>query len=89
MTLGWFLLLSSIIGYWRVKRWEKSVRTPTLPPTAEQIERDQNIRRGLEEVFGISFQDSHEANIHNTIRIPISEGPQVTDDAQPRVQITQ
>jgi len=85
---GWFLLLSSIIGYWRVKRWEKSVRTPTLPPTAEQMERDRNVRRGLEEVFGIRFEDTHETNIHNSVRNPIIEGPQVIGDARARVQIT-
>jgi len=55
MTLGWFLLLSSIIGYWRVKRWEQSVRAPATPPTAEQIEESQRLRQNLQRVFGISF----------------------------------
>jgi hypothetical protein len=55
MTLGWFLLLSSVIGFWRVKRWEKSVRTPPAPITPEDIERDIIVRRGLEDVFGLSF----------------------------------
>lgn len=26
MTLGWFLLLSSLVGFYRVKRWEYSIR---------------------------------------------------------------
>ncbi|PPQ71189.1 hypothetical protein CVT24_010007 [Panaeolus cyanescens] len=59
MTLGWFLLLTSTIGFWRVKRWEQSVRTPPVPPTAEEAERDRNIRRNLEEVFGIQFDDTN------------------------------
>ena len=49
------MLLSSIIGYWRVKRWEQSVRAPVIPPTVEQTEEDSNVRRNLENVFGISF----------------------------------
>ena len=36
--LGWFLLLSSILGFWRVKRWERSVRTPAVSPTVEQVD---------------------------------------------------
>ncbi|KAF9048412.1 hypothetical protein BJ165DRAFT_1459314 [Panaeolus papilionaceus] len=57
MTMGWFLLLTSTLGFWRVKRWEQSVRTPPPVPTAEQAERDRNIRRNLEDVFGIQFDD--------------------------------
>ncbi|KAH9481429.1 Metal homeostatis protein BSD2 [Psilocybe cubensis] len=81
MTLGWFLLLSSIIGYWRVKRWEKSIRAPVTPPSAEQVEHDAAVRRGLENIFGISIggppgQQQHQPTIihgdefGNTIVIP-------------------
>jgi len=59
MTLGWFLLLSSIIGYWRVKRWERSIRSASTPITPEDIERDTAIRRNLESVFGISFEEDN------------------------------
>lgn len=54
---GWFLLLSSVIGYWRVKRWERSIRSvaASTPVTPEDIERDIAMRRNLESVFGISF----------------------------------
>ncbi|PPQ95722.1 hypothetical protein CVT26_008365 [Gymnopilus dilepis] len=55
MTLGWFLLLSSIIGFWRVKRWERTIRAPASTPNTEELQRDVNVRRGLEEAFGISF----------------------------------
>ncbi|KAF8807001.1 hypothetical protein BYT27DRAFT_7233704 [Phlegmacium glaucopus] len=50
MTLGWFLLLTSIIGFWRVKRWEQSVRPAVVPSTVEQVE-DRDV---LGHVFGIS-----------------------------------
>ena len=73
-----------------MKRWEKSVRTPAPPPTAEQIERDRNIRRGLEDVFGISFEDNHQTVIHleapgNSVRVPTNDGP--SNDARTRVQV--
>ncbi|KAG6819355.1 hypothetical protein H0H93_012570 [Arthromyces matolae] len=32
MTLGWFIFLTAIIGYIRLKRWEKSIRSP--PPAS-------------------------------------------------------
>jgi hypothetical protein len=69
MTLGWFLLLSSIIGYWRVKRWESSVRAPPQPTTPEDIERDIAIRRNIENVFGISFaEDEDERSRQHYVR---------------------
>ena len=54
---GWFLLLTSIIGYFRVKRFELSVRASHAAPpvlTPENAQRDVALRRNLEEVFGIS-----------------------------------
>ncbi|KAJ7284900.1 metal homeostatis protein bsd2 [Mycena rebaudengoi] len=60
MTLGWFLLLSSFIGFWRIKRWEHSIRAAASAPpiTAEDVERDAAVRRNLESVFGFSFERS-------------------------------
>jgi len=57
MTLGWFILLSSIIGFWRVKHWEASIRASSNrgPVTAEDIDRDIAIRRNIERVFGIGY----------------------------------
>ena len=59
---GWFVLLSSIIGFWRVKRWERSVRTPVVPPIVEQVEADSSVRRNVEHVLGISFVQPSEDN---------------------------
>ncbi|KAJ7638965.1 hypothetical protein FB45DRAFT_417383 [Roridomyces roridus] len=40
MTIGWFILLTSVLGFWRVKRWERGVLTSqrenTGAPTPEQ-----------------------------------------------------
>ncbi|VDB86694.1 unnamed protein product [Peniophora sp. CBMAI 1063] len=59
MTVGWFLLLTSIIGYVRVKRFELSIRAAQrnggTQYTPEEAQRDNNLRRNLEEVFGISI----------------------------------
>ena len=54
--IGWFLLLTSLIGYFRVKRFELSVRASrTIPPSAlspDDLERNVVLRRNLEDVFG-------------------------------------
>ncbi|KAJ7123336.1 metal homeostatis protein bsd2 [Mycena filopes] len=60
MTVGWFLLLSSFIGFWRIKRWESSIRASSAPITAEDIERDIAVRRNLENVFGFSLGEERE-----------------------------
>jgi hypothetical protein len=56
LYLGWFILLSSVLSYWRVKRWERSIQRPE-PTTPADIERDRAIRRNIQNVFGISYND--------------------------------
>jgi hypothetical protein len=38
MTAGWFLFMTSLLGYWRIKRWEASIRAsqPRPAPQAPQ-----------------------------------------------------
>jgi hypothetical protein len=57
MTIGWFLLLSSTVGFWRIKRWERSIRSssPEAPVTRADIERDIAVRRNIEAVFGFGL----------------------------------
>ncbi|KAF9236701.1 hypothetical protein BU15DRAFT_49635 [Melanogaster broomeanus] len=59
MTLGWFLLLSSLIGFWRVKHWESSIRASNArsPPTPEDIERTIATQQNLESVLGLVALD--------------------------------
>lgn len=63
MTIGWVLLLSSIAGFCRVKRWEMSIRTSTpRAVTTEDVERDRSVRQRIQAVFGIPMdQDDVEA----------------------------
>ncbi|TFY67699.1 hypothetical protein EVJ58_g1454 [Rhodofomes roseus] len=37
IIMGWFLLVASIIGFYRVKRWEKSIRQAANPPRSELV----------------------------------------------------
>ncbi|KAF8896229.1 metal homeostatis protein bsd2 [Infundibulicybe gibba] len=62
MTLGWFLFLSSVLGFWRVKRWESSIRaTAQQPPlTREDLERDRATRRNIAHVFGLDLGEDEE-----------------------------
>lgn len=52
---GWFILLSSLIGFWRVKHWESSIRSSNArgPVTPEEVERDITTCRSVEQVFGL------------------------------------
>ncbi|KAH8118205.1 hypothetical protein DFH11DRAFT_1572984 [Phellopilus nigrolimitatus] len=57
MTIGWFLLLTSILGFARVKRWEHSIRAPTPAPSREDIEREREVRSRLQHVFGFGIEE--------------------------------
>ncbi|KAI0783600.1 hypothetical protein C8Q75DRAFT_800735 [Abortiporus biennis] len=69
MTLGWFLLLSSIVGFYRVKRWEMSIRASNSqanaaaaqPPSSDrQREIEREFRQNIERVFFVRFGDNNE-----------------------------
>ncbi|KAG8707740.1 hypothetical protein FRC09_001639 [Ceratobasidium sp. 395] len=59
MTIGWFVLLTSLMGYWRVKRWEHGVMRASAEtaqsrqPTEEEIVQDAAILANIERVFGL------------------------------------
>jgi hypothetical protein len=57
LCAGWFLLLSSIIGFWRVKRWESSIRASSTSNAPIDVERDIAIRRNIEQVFGTGYEE--------------------------------
>lgn len=59
MTIGWFVLLTSLMGYWRVKRWEHGVvrasaeTAQSRQPTEEELAQDAAILANIERVFGL------------------------------------
>ena len=79
LFIGWFLLLSSSVSFFRVKRWERSIQANSAPVTItrEDVEREIAVRRNLESVFGIPMDDG-DHNIRrdghgNMIIIPAPE----------------
>ncbi|EIM88412.1 uncharacterized protein STEHIDRAFT_120588 [Stereum hirsutum FP-91666 SS1] len=58
MTIGWFILLTSVLGFWRVKRWESNIiasqRENAGPGTAADAQQQsQAIASSLQRVFGL------------------------------------
>ncbi|CDO74995.1 hypothetical protein BN946_scf184945.g67 [Trametes cinnabarina] len=81
MTLGWFLLLSSCVGFYRVKRWECAIRIASLPAeprTPEQRRQDEQARRNIEAAFGIVDLDP-EVDSPATSVYPVSQASDVQD----------
>ncbi|OCH94421.1 hypothetical protein OBBRIDRAFT_722814 [Obba rivulosa] len=59
MTLGnsWFLFLSSIVGFYRVKRWEMSIAasatSASRPPDQQTADEEEERWHNLREIFGV------------------------------------
>jgi len=80
MTVGWFILLTSLLGFWRVKRWERgvlvaqrdsSVPTERSPGFVSQVESSFNLR-GISRIdflrqgfgFGSTNHNQEDEEIH-------------------------
>ncbi|KAG7096802.1 hypothetical protein E1B28_004211 [Marasmius oreades] len=48
MTIGWFILLTSLLGFWRVKRWERNI----LASQASNEDQTNRSTSQFERVFG-------------------------------------
>ncbi|KDR83610.1 hypothetical protein GALMADRAFT_54847 [Galerina marginata CBS 339.88] len=57
MTVGWFVLLTSLLGFWRVKRWERGILASRgdghAPGTASRTNPGVAIVSQLESSFGL------------------------------------
>ena len=62
--------MSSVVGYWRVKHWEHSIRSSQnrVPGTPEDLEREIAIRRNIEQVFGIGLSGDSNESTRNSRR---------------------
>lgn len=80
MTVGWFLLLSSILSYARVVKWERSLRTandgvPVFLPTTStgDASRDLAVRSNLWNVFGVPNNDDDDYYAEEERRVAMEE----------------
>jgi len=55
MTIGWFLLLTSSLGFWRVKRWERSILASHASSSSRSHARTQSEIADEEEITPTSF----------------------------------
>ncbi|KAL1730030.1 hypothetical protein EV714DRAFT_250925 [Schizophyllum commune] len=55
MSAGWFILFTSVVGYWRVKRWERAIRASTMLAPDANTPRTSNITAQL---FGLNPRSS-------------------------------
>ncbi|KAI0750827.1 hypothetical protein C8Q80DRAFT_1335496 [Daedaleopsis nitida] len=55
MTIGWFILLTSLLGFWRVKRWERGILSSQdeAPAPANGETRSAAIVHSIERAFGL------------------------------------
>jgi len=87
MTVGWFLLITSFLSFWRVKRWERGVQRSVQgsaererEPTPEDLVRNAQVLRSLEQAFGISWDAERQAGIGvvppdpEPLRRPVGDG---------------
>ena len=53
--LGWFILLTSILGFWRVKRWERGILASQrgAPSPAIDAQRDAPVASQLHPAFSL------------------------------------
>ncbi|KAF8529883.1 hypothetical protein JB92DRAFT_3106579 [Gautieria morchelliformis] len=61
MSIGWFVLLTSLLGFWRVKRWEHGIRQASEPPTSTTEALYGGARvPSLRNLFGVIASDDPE-----------------------------
>ncbi|TFK43410.1 hypothetical protein BDQ12DRAFT_674930 [Crucibulum laeve] len=55
MTVGWFILLTSVLGFWRVKRWEHGIMASQrgASSTTPEPESDTAVGSQLERMFAL------------------------------------
>jgi len=55
MTIGWFILLTSLLSFWRVKRWERSILNSSTreSSTPQNAVHDAALIARLEHAFGL------------------------------------
>ena len=90
MTAGWFLFMTSLLGYWRIKRWETSIRAsqPRPAPQAPQPQPSPEEQRvlfaqlheNLERNLGWHFVVSHGLGLRRGMGMFTSHGSPSEED---------
>jgi hypothetical protein len=74
--VGWFLLLSSLVGFWRVKNWESAIRASNAhePQSPEDIARDIAARRNIEQAFNIApVEENERTSLGSPFTVPTQQ----------------
>jgi hypothetical protein len=78
MALGWFIVLTSCIGFFRVKRYESSLRA-SLPSSTtsspQQATRMSAVRRAVARAFGMDARQPAQTN-ESATRVPREPTPE-------------
>ena len=88
MTAGWFLFMTSLLGYWRVKRWETSIRAsqprpaPQVPQPSPEEQRVlfAQLHENLERNLGWHFVVSHGLGFRRGVGMFAPHGRASEDD---------
>ncbi|KAF9653399.1 hypothetical protein BDM02DRAFT_3232405 [Thelephora ganbajun] len=73
MTVGWFILLTSVLSYWRVKRWERSILASS--DTVNSTPSENLLSRRLRAAFG------NHAMLRHGFSLSRDEGPNTPNSA--------
>ena len=60
MSVGWFVLLTSLLGFWRVKRWERGIRQANEAPAIPTAGVLHNGTSRFLAAFGIPTDDDED-----------------------------
>ena len=82
--LGWFLLLSSLAGFYRVKRWEKSIRAASSQGAAAAASSSPDPHRDMGRAFPQMFlfraDDENDERREHELRPMTEEEVRLTRD---------
>lgn len=79
------------MGFYRVKRWEASIRAASLPPepvTPEQRARDEQVRRNIELAFGFTDMDEDSDSARQSQGIPEENDERLREVTDAELRLT-
>lgn len=85
MTVGWFILLTSVLGFWRVKRWERGILASNRSPdgTASNSDTTRGLLSSFEGVVGLQMFTGNGRVLFDAQRLErMEEGDAVVVEAE-------